>query len=56
MSDLDDLHNKIAQLLVDAGPAEAKKIIARAKLALDGESCELPYQYRGGKFQDYSGL
>lgn len=27
MSDLDDLHNKIGQLLVDAGPAEAKKII-----------------------------
>lgn len=45
MSDLDDLHNKIGQLLVDAGPAEAKKIIARAKLALDGESCEYEYDY-----------
>lgn len=45
MSDLEDLHNKIAQLLVDAGPAGAKKIIARAKLALDGESCEYEYDY-----------
>ena len=36
MSDLGDLHNKISQLLVDAGPAEAKKIIAHAKLAPDG--------------------
>lgn len=45
MRDLDDLHNQIAQLLVDAGPAEAKKIIARAKLALDGETCEYEYDY-----------
>ena len=37
MNELDDLHNKIGQLLVDAGPANAMKIIARAKLSLDGE-------------------
>lgn len=45
MKELDDLHNKIGQLLVDAGPANAKKIIVRAKLALDGESCEYEYDY-----------
>ncbi|EOM8399870.1 hypothetical protein, partial [Escherichia coli] len=45
MNELDDLHNKIGQLLVDAGPANAMKIIARAKLSLDGESCEYEYDY-----------
>ena len=45
MRDLEDLHNQIAQLLVNAGPADAKTIIARAKLALDGESCEYEYDY-----------
>lgn len=45
MNVLDDLHNKIGQLLVDAGPVNAKKIIARAKLPLDGESCEYEYDY-----------
>ncbi|MCU6678633.1 hypothetical protein [Leclercia tamurae] len=45
MSELDVLHNKIGQLLVNAGPADAKTIIARAKLARDGESCEYEYDY-----------
>ncbi|MFP1757690.1 hypothetical protein ACLEEB_02725 [Lonsdalea quercina] len=45
MNELDDLHNKIGQLLVDAGPENAKKIIACAKLPLDGESCEYEYDY-----------
>jgi hypothetical protein len=45
MRDLEDLHNQIAQLLVNAGPTDAKTIIARAKLALDGESCEYEYDY-----------
>ena len=45
MNELDDLHNKIGQLLVDAGPANAEKIIAHAKLPLDGESCEYEYDY-----------
>ncbi len=45
MSELDVLHKKIGQLLVNAGPADAKTIIARAKLALDGESCEYEYDY-----------
>lgn len=40
MEELDDLHSKIGQLLVDAGPKNAKKITVRAKLPLDGESCE----------------
>ena len=45
MSKLDDLHNKIGQLLINAGPEDAQKIIARAKLPLDGESCEYEYDY-----------
>jgi len=45
MKELDDLHNKIGQLLVDAGPVDAVKIIARAKLSLDGESCDYEYDY-----------
>ncbi|MEI9582309.1 hypothetical protein, partial [Enterobacter asburiae] len=45
MNELDDLHNKIGQLLVDAGPANVMKLIARAKLSLDGESCEYVYDY-----------
>ncbi|MCM5696096.1 MULTISPECIES: hypothetical protein [unclassified Leclercia] len=45
MEELDHLHNQIAKTLVDAGPADAKKIIARAKLALDGQSCEYEYDY-----------
>ncbi|MBP2198989.1 hypothetical protein [Pantoea cypripedii] len=45
MKELDDLQNKIGQLLVYAGPENAKKIIARAKLPLDGESCEYEYDY-----------
>lgn len=45
MDELDNLHSKISQLLVDAGPADAKKIIARTKLARDGESCEYEYDY-----------
>lgn len=45
MKELDDLHNKIGQLLVDAGPVNATKIIVRAKLPLDGESCEYEYDY-----------
>ncbi|HEN3637551.1 TPA: hypothetical protein U5E40_002178 [Yersinia enterocolitica] len=45
MNELDDLHNKIGQLLIDAGPIDADKIIARARLPLDGESCEYEYDY-----------
>lgn len=45
MNELDDLHNKIGQLLVDAGPENAKKIIVRSNLPLDGESCEYEYDY-----------
>lgn len=45
MNELDELYNKIGQLLVDAGPDGAVKIIARAKLPLDGESCEYEYDY-----------
>lgn len=45
MDEPDNLHSKISQLLVDAGPADAKKIIARTKLARDGESCEYEYDY-----------
>ncbi|MBF7995939.1 hypothetical protein [Rahnella laticis] len=45
MKELDELHNKIGQLLVDAGPQNAKKIIALAKLPLDDESCEYQYDY-----------
>jgi len=45
MRDLEDLYNQIAQLLVNAGPTDAKTIIARAKLTLDGESCEYEYDY-----------
>lgn len=45
MEELDDLHSKIGQLLVDAGPKNAKKITVRAKLPLDGESCEYEYDY-----------
>jgi len=45
VKELDNLHNKIGQLLVDAGPDNAKKIIVRAKLTLDGESCEYEYDY-----------
>lgn len=49
MNELDDLHNKIGQLLVDAGPSDAEEIIARAKLPLDGESCEYEYDYLDGQ-------
>ncbi|MBK4717132.1 MULTISPECIES: antitoxin YezG family protein [Tenebrionibacter/Tenebrionicola group] len=45
MNELDDFHNRIGQLLIDAGPSDAHKIIARAKLPLDGESCEYEYDY-----------
>lgn len=45
MNELDDVHNKIGKLLIDAGPTDADKIIARAKLPLDGESCEYEYDY-----------
>lgn len=45
MKGLDDLHHKIGQLLVDAGPESAREIVARAKLSLDGESCEYEYDY-----------
>lgn len=45
MNELEDLHNKIGQLLINAGPENAKKIIARAKLPLDSESCEYEYDY-----------
>ncbi|HHB7050235.1 TPA: hypothetical protein ACN7KQ_001183 [Klebsiella pneumoniae] len=45
MNNLDALHSKIGQLLVNTGPKNAKEIIARAKLSLDGESCEYEYDY-----------
>ena len=45
MSELDIFHNRIGQLLVDAGPADATKIIVCAKLSLNGESCEYEYDY-----------
>jgi len=45
MKELDGLHSKIGQLLVYAGPENAKKITVRAKLPLDGESCEYEYDY-----------
>ncbi len=45
MSELDIIYNKIGQLLVDAGPTDATKIIVCARLPLDGESCEYKYDY-----------
>jgi hypothetical protein len=45
VNNLDALHSKIGQLLVDTGPKNAKEIIARAKLSLDGQSCEYEYEY-----------
>ncbi|MGP3590292.1 hypothetical protein [Vagococcus sp. WN89Y] len=45
MSELETFNYKIGQLLVDAGPANAERIIVRAKLSLDGESCEYEYDY-----------
>lgn len=45
MSELDAFHHKIGQLLVDAGPDNADRIIVRANLSVDGESCEYEYDY-----------
>lgn len=43
--ELDILHNKIGQLLVDASPKKAYKIIVCATLSLEGDSCEYEYDY-----------
>lgn len=50
MKDLDVIHNKIGQILVNAGPDNAQKIVTRAKLSLDGGVCDYEFDYvdKGG--------
>lgn len=45
MKEIDVLHNKIGQILVDAGPDDAQKIVTRAKLSLDGGVCDYEFDY-----------
>lgn len=45
MKELDMLHNRIGQLLVDTGPEDAQKILVRATLSPEGDTCEYEYDY-----------
>ncbi|ETS32498.1 hypothetical protein TI10_08260 [Photorhabdus luminescens subsp. luminescens] len=49
MKELDTLHNKIGQLLVDAGPEDAREIIVCARLSPEGDTCEYEYDYTDNK-------
>jgi hypothetical protein len=45
MKELDVLHSKIGQILVDSGSAKAQKIVTRAKLSLEGDVCDYEFDY-----------
>ncbi|WP_242507335.1 hypothetical protein [Serratia liquefaciens] len=45
MKELGILHNKIGQLLVNADPDNAQKIVARAQLSLEGDVCDYEFDY-----------
>ncbi|WP_272656424.1 MULTISPECIES: hypothetical protein [unclassified Providencia] len=45
MMELDVLHNRIGQLLVNAGPKNSRKLIVFAALSSEGDSCEYEYDY-----------
>lgn len=45
MSEIDALHNKIGQILVDSGPTDAEKMVVRVDLPLDGDMYEYKFNY-----------
>ncbi|KAA1174529.1 MULTISPECIES: hypothetical protein [Photorhabdus] len=45
MTDDLDIYQKIGQLLVDAGPSDAQKMIVRAKLFPENDGCKYEFDY-----------
>ncbi|WP_145593871.1 hypothetical protein [Yersinia aleksiciae] len=45
MSNEQDIYQKIAQILINAGPDKAKKIILRAEPFLEGDGCKYEFDY-----------